>query len=74
MQSKRASSIEAFVSTISGYLIAVFIQLLIFPLFDLHPNLLESAMIAAIFTGISMVRVYICRRIFNWLNITGRLT
>lgn len=68
-QSKRASGVEAFISTVSGYLIAVTIQMFIFPLFGLYPTILDSAMIAAIFTGISMVRVYMFRRLFNWLHL-----
>jgi len=73
MQSRKASSIETFVNNTSGYMLAIGIQLLVFPFFDIHIDVLDSAILAAFFTSISMIRGYIVRRIFNWLNVTGRL-
>ena len=72
-QSKKASGVEVFVNVSSGYILAIGIQLIVFPWFDLHVNVIESAIIAAFFTSISMLRGYIVRRIFNWLHTTGRL-
>ena len=72
-QSKRASGIEVFTNVTCGYILAIGIQMVVFPWFNLHVNIMESAILAAFFTGISMLRGYIVRRIFNWLHVEGIL-
>ena len=46
---------ESVIDVGSGFILAVLIQLLIFPLFDLHPSIFDSMGIALIFTVVSMV-------------------
>jgi len=53
----------------SGFLIAILIQIFIFPLFDLYPSMLDSLGIALIFTVVSVVRSSIWRWLFRNLNI-----
>lgn len=53
----------------SGFLLAVLIQLLIFPYFDLYPSIFESIEIALIFTGLSMTRSWLWRMWFRWREI-----
>ena len=56
--------IESIIDVGSGLILAIMIQLYIFPFFDLHPTVLESFHIAVIFTAISMVRSWCWRTIF----------
>ena len=48
--------LETVIDIGSGFLLAVLIQILIFPYFDLHPTIFESIEIAVIFTVLSMTR------------------
>ena len=56
--------IESVIDVGSGF-IECLIQLLIFPLFDLHPSILDSMGIALIFTVVSMTRSALWRRYFR---------
>jgi len=47
---------ESIIDVGSGFILAVLIQLLIFPLFGLHPTIFDSIGIALIFTVVSMTR------------------
>ena len=57
--------IESIIDVGSGFLLAIIIQLLIFPLFDLYPSILDSMGIALIFTVVSMTRSALWRRYFR---------
>ena len=57
--------IESFIDVGSGFVLAILIQLLIFPLFDLHPSILDSIGIALIFTVVSITRSWIWRLVFT---------
>ena len=52
---------ESVIDVGSGFILAVLIQLLIFPLFGLYPTILDSMGIALIFTVVSMTRSAIWR-------------
>jgi len=56
---------ESVIDVGSGFILAVLIQLLIFPLFDLHPTIFENFQIALIFTVVSMTRSALWRRYFR---------
>jgi len=56
---------ESVIDVGSGFVLAVLIQLLIFPLFDLHPSIFDSMGIALIFTVVSMTRSALWRRYFR---------
>ena len=56
---------ESVIDVGSGFILAVLIQLLIFPLFDLHPTIFENIQIALIFTAVSMTRSALWRRFFR---------
>ena len=64
-QSKFQSLIESFVTVGSGLIIAVLIQLLIFPLYDIEITLFENIQLATIFTVSSIIRIYFIRRCFS---------
>jgi len=59
------SLLESFIDVGSGYLLAIAIQLLIFPFFGLYPTILDSMGIALIFTFVSMIRSWIWRCYFR---------
>ena len=64
-QSKFQSLIESVVTVGSGLIIAVLIQLLIFPLYDIEITLFENIQLATIFTVSSIIRIYFIRRCFS---------
>ena len=57
--------IESIIDVGSGFILAILIQLFIFPLFGLHPTILDSMGIALIFTVVSMTRSAIWRWYFR---------
>ena len=57
--------VESVIDVGSGFFLAVIIQLTIFPLYDLHPTILDSMGIAIIFTIVSMTRSALWRRFFR---------
>lgn len=67
-QPRRASLLEAFASTATGFIISYSATFAIMPLFGLHTNASQNFWIVMIYTVISIVRQYIWRRIFNWLQ------
>ena len=64
-QSKIQSLVESVITVVSGLIVAVIIQLLIFPLYDIEITLFENIQLATIFTVSSIIRIYIIRRCFN---------
>ena len=65
MQNKKESLIESLSTVAIGYTVAVFSQLLVFPIFNIHVSLTDNFLIALYFTFISVIRVYVVRRWFN---------
>ncbi len=59
------SLIESIIDVGSGFILAILIQLYIFPLFGLYPSILDSIGIALIFTGVSITRSWIWRLFFK---------
>ena len=53
--------IESIIDVGSGLILAILIQLYIFPFFGLYPTILDSIGIALIFTVVSMIRSAIWR-------------
>ncbi len=64
-QSRRASAIEAATNTLIGYMVAVWAQTIILPLFGFHATGSQHMQIAALFTIVSIARSYCLRRLFN---------
>ena len=59
------SLLESIIDVGSGFLLAVAIQIFIFPFFGPYPTILDSIGIALIFTVISMIRSWIWRSYFR---------
>ena len=57
--------IESFIDVGSGLILAILIQLYIFPFFGLYPTIWDSLHIALIFTVVSIVRSAIWRNFFR---------
>ena len=67
MQSRLMSLTEAIANIVIGYGVAVATQLAVFPLFGLQPSLRDNLLLGAVFTGVSLLRSYLVRRVFeNW--------
>jgi hypothetical protein len=65
MQTRLHSAIEAVINVLVGYGLAIATQAVVFPLYGLKTSMAESLSIGVIFTGVSLVRSYALRRMFN---------
>lgn len=68
-QSKRHSLMEAILSTIIGFWVAVGSQYIIFPIFGISVSFGTHVYMGLFFTVVSIIRSYYMRRLFNWLHI-----
>ena len=59
------SLIESIIDVGSGFILAVLIQLYIFPFFNLYPSILDSVGIALIFTAVSITSSWLWRLAFK---------
>jgi hypothetical protein len=66
-QSKRMSLVEAVANNAIAFVISVFANFAILPLFGMHPNLWQSVGMVSAFTVISIIRGYYVRRLFEYL-------
>ena len=57
--------IESFIDVGTGLILAILIQLYIFPFFGLHPTIFENFQIALVFTLVSMTRSAVWRWYFR---------
>lgn len=64
-QTRRGSLLESLVNILVGYSINFTANLLIFPLFGWNISTRENLTLVVIYTGISLVRSYGLRRLFN---------
>lgn len=70
-QSRLMSLVEALTNILVGFWLAVGVQFLIFPWFDLVPTFSSSIGIGIIFTLISLARSYALRRVFEAIRMRG---
>ncbi len=64
-QSHAESLLEATLNTLSGFLLSYLVWILIAtPLFNIPVNYTESFWITVLFTGVSLARSYVWRRLF----------
>lgn len=68
-QSRRMSMAESLTNVAVGYGVAVSAQIMVFPLFGLDVALVDNLAIGAIFTGISIVRSFTLRRVFEEIRV-----
>lgn len=68
-QSKLASLVEVATNMTVGFIVSVYAQAVIFPMYGFSTlTIKENVQIVMIFTIISMIRSYLVRRFFNWLT------
>ena len=68
MQPRWLSFMEAVTNIVVGYGLAILTQIIVFPLFGLHASLSENLLIGCFFVGVSLIRSFAIRRLFNALN------
>ena len=68
-QSGLMSLVEAIANVAVGYGVAVFTQILIFPVFGLHTTLAQNLKMGAVFTVVSIARSYVLRRLFEAIRV-----
>ena len=68
-QSRRMSLVEALANVAVGFGVAVATQIAVFPIFGLHASLSQNLAIGAIFTGASIARSYVLRRMFERIRL-----
>ena len=64
-QSRRLSLLEAVTNVVVGYVLAVLTQMIVFPWFGLATSLPDNLAIGAAFVGVSLIRSYALRRVFE---------
>ena len=64
-QSRRMSLVEAVTNVVVGYTLAVATQIVVFPWFGVQASLGENLALGGVFTGISLLRSYALRRLFE---------
>ncbi len=64
-QSRRMSLIEAVTNVAVGYVLAVATQIIVFPWFGLRPSIGQNLALGGVFVGISLLRSYALRRLFE---------
>jgi hypothetical protein len=65
MQSKKLSFIEAIINTITGFIVSLLIQLVIYPAMNIPVKFSQNIIITFVFTIASILRGYFVRRFFN---------
>ena len=68
-QSRLMSLVEAITNVIVGYGVAVVTQILIFPIFGLHTTLAQNLQMGLLFTGVSIIRSFLLRRLFEAIRV-----
>ena len=71
-QSRAMSFVEAATNIVVGYVLALAIQIVAFPLFGLNVSLLDNLVLGLLFTSVSLLRGYILRRLFERFRLKRR--
>jgi hypothetical protein len=68
-QSRLMSMVEAAANVVVGYVLAIATQIVVFPWFGIETGLAEHLTIGIAFVGVSLVRGYLLRRLFEAIRI-----
>lgn len=68
-QSRTMSMVEAAANVVVGYVLAIATQIVVFPWFGIETGLPEHLMIGLAFVGVSLVRGYLLRRLFEAIRM-----
>lgn len=66
-QPRALSALEAAANVSVGFFVSIIANAVVLPLYGFHVTPMESVSIAVIFTGASVARQYLMRRLFNLL-------
>jgi hypothetical protein len=66
------SFVEAVTNVVVGLLLAILVQLVLFPLLSLRVPLADNLLIGAVFTAVSIVRSFALRRLFEAIRVRQR--
>lgn len=66
MQTKAMSLVEAIINVGLGFLVALVVASVVFPLFGIETSPMQNLGIVSLFTLASVARAYIVRLAFNW--------
>jgi len=64
-QPRKHSAIESVANTAAGFVVSYAAGFVVFPLFGWEATPLDIGWITVIYTGLSVVRNYVIRRLFN---------
>jgi hypothetical protein len=64
------SMVEAVTNVVVGYLLALGLQAVLFPILGLQVSLGDNLLIGAAFTALSIVRSFVLRRVFESLRVS----
>ena len=67
-QSKLGSAVEAWVNIAAGFGLSLLVWQTVGPSFGYNVTWHDNVQITTIFTGVSFVRSYALRRVFNWFH------
>jgi hypothetical protein len=67
-QSRAMSLVEAATNVVVGYVLAIATQLVVFPWYGIAADFQEHLAIGMAFVGVSLVRSYMLRRLFEGLR------
>ena len=68
-QSRTMSMVEAATNVVVGYVLAIATQIIVFPWFGIETGLAEHLTIGLAFVGVSLVRGYLLRRLFEAIRM-----
>jgi hypothetical protein len=68
-QTRTMSLVESIANVLVGYGVAVTTQMLVFPLFGWQASVQDNLAIGLIFTGVSLVRSFLLRRVFESIRV-----
>jgi len=71
-QSRAMSLVEAAANVIVGYVLSIATQIVVFALFEIEVALQEHLAIGLAFTGVSLIRGYVLRRVFERIMAANR--
>jgi len=60
--------VEATANVVVGYVLAIATQIVVFPWFRIQTGMTEHLTIGLDFVGVSLVRGYVLRRLFDWIG------
>ena len=70
-QTQFMSLVEATTNVVVGYALAIVTQIIVFPWFGIEAGMGEHLAIGLAFVGVSLVRSYVLRRLFEAVRVRG---